>query len=403
MIASMASFGALNVTAQDDWGVVTAVRTGQTPHARSEINIAGLSSRAEILIPPTNAVAVFGSISSAPAISLTFETWVDPDDFDVKSFSVDGGEKWRNVATGSKGTLSDAGIARLLNRGMTLHVANTPVDRATKQPAANLSGEGGAAVTILTFPAIGRRARIDRFAINYLAFADPTGMTPGAWALVNRDDAAAEGTALITAARTQMAKLEVAVPADGRRFGQNECQDWRWFGATTTGIAITALTTGSAITATTGRPDRNPYFIRMAPQSPSADNENMFIPASKARRIQVSGELKALRVPSIRNVKDGANTFAFRAGQVVVAVSSGTALTATETGRAVHLQAERGTITLAPGGTTIVMWTAATARRPATHPITFTAVSTATTRTGEAGIADLRRTNATPSSPPAGS
>jgi uncharacterized repeat protein (TIGR02543 family) len=97
-------------------------------------------------IPPVPEVFVHSTTPDSAKISLTFQGLTLPQAFNLQAFSTDGGKKWRRgvrpVAVG--------GIARMLNKGMTLYITDN-FDRNTKKPAADAQ--------TIEFPAIGARPK----------------------------------------------------------------------------------------------------------------------------------------------------------------------------------------------------------------------------------------------------
>jgi hypothetical protein len=347
------------------------------------------------------------TITSSPAINLTRETF-DTDGIEIKSFSVNG-TTWRNTkgtGAGAKDTFSPSGFAKLLNREMTLHVANTTVDKSTKEPA-NL--EENVPATIWVFPKSEKRPKIDKVAVNYLAFADNTGETAGEWTLLSKEDAERSAvrpslpgggfgpSPIQTAAIAQMAKLEIMIPTGVKsRQGPNDVWGVANYGSIPVrplSLASRTATTTTTVTATMNMKAierRDVYLIRQAPFVTEAANGDItgFTPASRARRINSVPEARGLKVPSVRFPKDNAVapnnriTIPLRAGQTIITLATGSAIEAIPLfdGTLTQITTKPDAPRPVERGDTIVLFTRATARRPASHPIQFTIPSTGNAR-----------------------
>lgn len=357
----------------------TARRSGTTTAANMETIVGAMVEALNEEIRTANAAITDGSapqnewdIASLDfAINLTYEGLELPTlvretadgeietmpAFEVKSFSVDGGERWR--AVNARTFVARNGMLPLLNKGGTILISDAAIDRATKKPATILEpavtavttcsaenctpGHDGCELvaakdpvfsTTVSFPAISARPKADRVVINYLPLRDLTGRTSGRWTL------SARGSTTALAANALNA-IEIAVPTarNGRALGEED--GWNKI-APGTNVA----TSGMAVMELVGaRPTRHSYFIRQAPSSTGG-----FTPASKPSRIQASSELKALRAPRL-NKQFQTN---LRAG-TIFSLNGATA----------RLQADRGLSPVVPAGQTLEIWTAATDKRPA--------------------------------------
>ncbi|MCL2082171.1 MAG: InlB B-repeat-containing protein [Oscillospiraceae bacterium] len=109
-------------------------------------------------------------------INLRRETFLKPDSYTIKSYSIDGGNKWKGIKKGNEFDNGDKkGFVKFLGKNTTLHLSDKEIDKATKKPE-----EGD---TRVTFPTIEKRAKAPRCTINYLLAADMTGKTTGEWML----------------------------------------------------------------------------------------------------------------------------------------------------------------------------------------------------------------------------
>ena len=326
---------------------------------RSGIDYATVRANESTVIIPGR---IGGEIAPGHSINLNTEAIIHADGYTPVAFSVNGGDKWRATKTD---TFSEAKFAKLLNKGLTLHISDKPIDKATKKP------ETGA--VIVTFAKINVRPAAPKMAVNYALDADPTGKTPGFWLLVNKTDAKNPTPTAQRGAELQIGLAEVVngkagKNVDGERFGQ-------FFPAPNHGIPVLALTGD--------KPVRTTYFVRTAPKPDGA----AFAPASRPARIRVSSELKATSYKPKAKAAKGTNpateTLKLKRGDFIFAGATadiGTtplninAATATiAAGQTLHITADKGAVVSiieTPG--TMTVWKAATAKRPATAKQTVT-------------------------------
>jgi len=257
--------------------------------------------------------------------------------FRVTFFSLDGGNKWRQARPN---TFDAKGMAKLLNKGMTLTITNAPSVKGglaplvAEVPAATEGGTPTPAVPadVITFQPTGDRQRMVKIAVNFAAgtnFVDATGATPGRWTLTEKGS---------TDQITGGLQIALPLPSNVRVAGQ-----YGRFAAN-----------GIAVLETTGaRPVRSQYFVRVAPDATELRA------ASRPRRINVTSALAAIRAPKTRTNKEGVITLQVRRGWTYVR----------GTGNAVTVDAN-DTLTVTKGEV-FRIWTTPTERRPASNPITF--------------------------------
>jgi hypothetical protein len=242
-------------------------------------------------------------------INLTLETFALPEGTTVQAFSTDGGEKW------TAGSVTEAQIVKMLNRGMELWLCTKDYNRNAKKPQGS-----GNEHNIIAFAKINKRPAAPRLAVNYAICADPTGKTAGDWVLAEKGGS--------TAVREN---IQVGA-ASGKRV------DDRGFGQFFPDTGIPVL-----------EAKRTQYFIRFAPK---AENDGSFTPASRTRRINAAGVGRAPRYRERNGViKVRANTY--------VSLNGGAARLS-----------PKADIPFTAG--TAELWMAATARRPASAKQTIT-------------------------------
>ncbi|MCL2098997.1 MAG: leucine-rich repeat domain-containing protein [Oscillospiraceae bacterium] len=250
-------------------------------------------------------------------INLTKETFIKPDDYDIKSFSTDGGVKWKAAKAD---TFSDAKLNKLFNKELNLRISDTAIDKSTKQP-----GEGA---VIVTFPKINKRPKIDKLVVNYAIGADASGATTGAWVLTVKDGSSSVKN-----------DIEVGL-ASGKTINNDGYGRFTGANGTKNGITILPLTGA--------KPAKTVYFIRNAPKQ----SGSVYTPASKARKINVLGEQKKPQYKINKGViKYKANTY----------TQPGSSTASLKTAKGEWKTA--GEVTL---------WMAATAKKPASAKQTLT-------------------------------
>jgi hypothetical protein len=272
-------------------------------------------------------VVVYGSVSSH-SVNLTRETVTFAPGFTPASFSVDGGKKWKAAKAD---TFNDVKFAKLLNKDLTLHISDKPIDKKTKKPQ-----EGA---VIVTFATIKKRPAAPKLTVNYLIAADPTGVTPGGWVLTEKG-----GTAAVKK------NIQVGL-ADGKKlnvngYGQFFSDGW---------IAITALT-GT-------KPEKTAYFIRTAPLPP-AQSGGAYTAAGKAKKVNVTGQQKAPKLSIKTKVAKG--------NKPAAATLSVKANLYTRIAGVTALNMGKKTIDVKNVAGTIEVWTGATAKKPASVKLKLT-------------------------------
>jgi hypothetical protein len=252
-------------------------------------------------------------------IDLRAETLTLPTGFTVRSFSVNGGQRWtRGAIRFDRNT--DNGISGLLNRGLTLVVANA-------EPARD--GTFAAGTIIIEFPVINARPRAGRVAVNYLE-----GSATNSWLLINNDRRSDDFRDVVKVG------IEVAqVPPRG------DTTPLRWgvfYGDNTSTNGGVIAPTG--IHPTRGTPiagARVTYMIREQAFSTTENGVTTFTASTRPSRVNVVGT----PLPPRLVARNGVITL--RAG-----------MSATNGGNAVE------TMTFTQGGE-VRIWTVATDRRPA--------------------------------------
>jgi hypothetical protein len=251
--------------------------------------------------------------------------------YEVKAFSIDGGNKWRAVKAD---TFSAARFPRLLNKDMTLWLSDMELDKKAKGEMKNKPLEGA---TIVTFATIKKRPNAPRVGVNYSIGADATGVTTGDWLLVSREKGADATKAFKDG--IQIAAADGKVP-DSRGYG-------RFFEGDTTGIAVRPLSGD--------RVSRTVYLVRTEPRFDGTE----YTAAGKPRRITVAGEQRATRHRieyrnEVIRLRQG-DTYSFGTRSIM-----GLSGVSTERSMEVDLASSIA------GGTAINIRRAATERRPAT-------------------------------------
>ena len=271
-------------------------------------------SAEDVIVPGVGEGSVEGF-----AINLTQETIKIADGYTVAAFSIDGGAKWKAAKAD---TFSAAKFNKLLNKDLTLHLSNKPIDKSSKKPAEDAD--------IITFAKINKRPKIDKLVVNYLIGADVSGVTTGEWVL-----SAKGGTASVKAT------IEVGV-ANGKTVDDKGWGRFAGADGTANGISIMPLTGA--------KPAKTVYFIRTAPK-PAETAGGEFTAASKSKKINVLGEQKA------PNYKVSKGEIKYKANTIIHCVKCPTGEKPAE------LMTAKGE--WKEPGEEILFWMAATAKKPA--------------------------------------
>jgi hypothetical protein len=271
-------------------------------------------SRPDIIVP--------GSVAGF-SINLTKETLTIPGGFSVTHFRTDE-NKWKPV----KQALTAERFPRLLNKDMKLEIKD-------------------ANDVVVTFPKINKRAPQQKFAINYRIGRDQTGATPGEWVLVRREDAKNANVQAVKAG----IQIGLAAMVNGKPGKTTDAKGFGYF-YDHCGICVKPLPD-----AVGAKPVRTTYFIRMEP----AQNGEVYTAASRARRIRASGELRAPKA-SVRERAAKGNSPA--TATLRVRANTYTIIPNRANGEA-ELHAAKNDIDVLGIAGNIEVWTAASARRPA--------------------------------------
>jgi hypothetical protein len=219
------------------------------------------------------------------AINLHTETIDILSGYDVVSFSIDGGEKWRRVGN----NLSVQGFPKLLNKGMTLHLSNKPPNES------NYANDA----VIVVFPAILPRPPVPRLIVNYYIDRDEPGEMdengdeyivpgPGRWVMAGRGEKIAREDVQIAAA--------VDRRIDDNGFGQFRRYGGKDHEGETIDIPVGKkaddihgiMVKENKLTNGRGTVVRSNYFWRLMPREMTADS--IYRPASRPRRVTVTSE-----------------------------------------------------------------------------------------------------------------
>lgn len=187
-------------------------------------------------------------------IDLTGEKLIT--DVDYKCYSTDGGTKWKAATK----KLTDKNIASMLNKGMTLVIADK-FDSKTKAPADD--------AVIYTFDEINARPTAPKLKVNYSLYPDALGAGAGQWGLT--DATGAELSA------EDLALLDIGLgDSKGKAVNSDGYGSW----PSSEGLNVVPLSGTKVATYT--------FFVRV---SPTADT-----PASKVVKVKVKGQQKAPNV-----------------------------------------------------------------------------------------------------------
>lgn len=254
------------------------------------------------------------------SISLTDETITFADGFPaIEAYSTDGGVKWK------AGSLTDAQVAKLLNKGMELWLCYKNYNSNAKKPQGS-----GNEHNIVAFPKINERPKAPKLTINYALAADTNGKSLGAWVLSEKGGSKAVRD-----------KIEIGIPVmNGNKLGKTVNNDGFGRFYDDRGICVKPLT-GT-------KPERSAYFIRIAPEERA---NGTYTAAGRHRRIRASGELKAPRYKI--NIKGETAAISVRANTYVTMNGTTTPYT---TKTPVNVLNAAGNIEI---------WQGATVRKPA--------------------------------------
>jgi hypothetical protein len=245
-----------------------------------------------------------------------------PSGYSIKAYSTNGGTKWRNVAGKP---FDNAMLQKLLNKNLTLHLSDKPINKKTKEPAEDAE--------VITFAGINKRPKAPKLTVNYAIRADETGETPGQWVLTEKGG-------------TDAVRAEIQIgAADSKR--KNRVTDRRHFGHfySVNGICVKELE-GE-------KPEKTAYLLRTAP----VQDDETYTAASKPRKVTALSESKVTKYkvkltkasktrPAAAAIRIRANTYTSMAEETAYHDAKD----------AVDVLEYKGSIKL---------WTGATAKRPA--------------------------------------
>ncbi|MCL2002650.1 MAG: hypothetical protein FWG72_01440 [Oscillospiraceae bacterium] len=270
------------------------------------------------------------ALLSGAEINLTRETFNIPAGHTIEAYSTDGGMTWK------AGSLTEAQVIKMLNKGMELWLCTKDYNKNAKKPQGS-----GNEHNIIAFAKINKRPTALKLVINYAIAADATGATPGAWVLTEKN-----GTAAVKE------NIQVGVASgktvDANGYGQ-------FFSGAANGIPVVALTGA--------KPAKTTYFIRTAPSGPSANGE--YTAAGKAKKINVAGEQKTPSFKVTAKAEKGSNP-----ATAIIKVKAGTYVSIN--GGEPALYATKADVDVLSVTGTIELWLAATAKKPATAKQTLT-------------------------------
>ena len=225
----------------------------------------GIDYSAQPVIVPANALD--GNLKPGFNINLSNETLTVPPGYTIRSYSLDGGLKWKPM---KPEIFNHAKFPILLNKGMTLCLSDSTINPVTKQPFDNLN--------VVHFPLIKERPRTPQYNVNYRIRADVTGATAGRWVLSEplllRDRTGeTEFTGNIEIGLSLGAKIVDNKSFGSMPYGGIPILTYREFGY---------------------RAVKTSYLIRVPPQTAvqAGTPGYTYTPASKPRRLNVLNELK---------------------------------------------------------------------------------------------------------------
>ena len=268
------------------------------------------------------------------AINLTKEVLEIPENaetpYTIAAFSIDGGLKWKAVKSGM---FSDANFPKLLNKDLTLHISNVPIDRQTKKPPET--------VVIVTFAKINKRPAAPKLAVNYAIGADLTGTTSGEWVLTERNGTTAVKNGIEIGVANAVRKA-----VDDNGYGV-------FFEGDKNGIPVKTLPSSNKVEKIT-------YFIRTAPTAPTQAGQ-AYTAAGKSRKITASSEIKQLKAVK---PKTDRNT-----QELTISLKKGLAYTVNDES-VISTGNVKVTVSVEKGDS-VTIWNIATAKKPASKKFMF--------------------------------
>ncbi|MCL2082335.1 MAG: hypothetical protein FWH04_03740 [Oscillospiraceae bacterium] len=242
------------------------------------IDYSGTLPESEIIVPADTA---------GFDINLTREVITVPQDYTISSYSLDG-TKWK--AANAK-TFTPVKFPKLLKKGMTLHIANDAVDKATKRPK-----EGS---QIVKFAKINPPPAAFKLMANYSICQDQTGRTPGMLVFIEKN-----GTKPFKeSASGEILEVGVGDPAYGGKI-VNERGFGKFYPGDDRGICIKPLGEKN------GKPAviKTIYLYRVGPKG--ADESGAYTPGSVLKKIRATSERKppiiSIKVPKKQGSSESA-------------------------------------------------------------------------------------------------
>ncbi|MCL2099527.1 MAG: Ig-like domain-containing protein, partial [Oscillospiraceae bacterium] len=249
-----------------DSGMITPLKDGKITVSAVVDGEIAVSGELEVLFQMDyNEDLIAPGSSEGFEINLTKETITIPEAYTVLSFSTDGGITWKNLSKAD--VFSDVNFPKLLNKGLTLHIADTALNNTSKKPVEEN-------LRIITFPSIKARPKAPALVINYELGADKTGRTAGYWLLTKRKETTAVKENIEIAAADAANKNKTVDKMGWGTFREDDNDNVK-------GIPVYELTGTKAA--------RTQYFIRSAPVK---EDNSTYTPASKPKKIRASSELK---------------------------------------------------------------------------------------------------------------
>jgi len=206
---------------------------------------------------------------AVPYLCFATETMILPDGFEIRSFSVDGGMRWRDVKS-SDDFIANRNISKLLNRGTTgIMVSDGEIDRAK----GSNRGRPVVTATQYTFTPTAARPRLDKFGVNY-AILGPETIENGFWTFAEKG------------ARTPFSKQTLQIAGSDA----NNARD--------PGIFVAFSTDGLGIDTElreVHRSERRTVFVRTEPKVAGENGAMVNEPASRPKRFTINALQRAPR------------------------------------------------------------------------------------------------------------